>query len=301
MQIKSLEIFTAVIKLQSFSAAAQHLHTVQSNVTAHIKKLEMELQAELLHRQHPIRPTRAGMQLFRAAEQMLKLHQEVLNQFNHSSLDSNLPLEIGSMETTAAIRLPALFQNLQKRDLQFPYTLTTAPTRELIDAVQAGQLDCAFIANPAPVAGLFNSHVWTEELVLISAKNSPNPLSAEYLSHKKFISFKQGCSYRKVIDHYLSIQQLPAANILEMGSLDGIVSCVSLDVGIAILPLKYVQQSYFYPHIQIHALDAPLARMPTYLIAGDQNQWSSNMHLFFKHLHTEQSPSLPALTAALET
>ena len=117
----------------------------------------------------------------------------------------------------------------------------------------------------------------------------------QYLSHKKFISFKQGCSYRKVIDHYLSIQQLPAANILEMGSLDGIVSCVSLDVGIAILPLKYVQQSYFYPHIQIHALEAPLARMPTYLIAEDQNQWSSNMHLFFKHLHTEQSPSLAAL------
>lgn len=114
MQIKSLEIFTAVIKLQSFSAAAQHLHTVQSNVTAHIKKLEMELQAELLHRQYPIRPTRAGMQLLCAAEQMLQLHQEVLNQFNHSSLDSTLPLEIGSMETTAAIRLPALFQNLQK-------------------------------------------------------------------------------------------------------------------------------------------------------------------------------------------
>lgn len=93
----------------------------------------------------------------------------------------------------------------------------------------------------------------------------------------------------------------PAANILEMGSLDGIVSCVSLDIGIAILPLKYVQQSHFYPQIQIHALEAPLARMPTYLIAEDQNKWSSNMHLFFKHLHTSQFSSPLPLPAVLET
>jgi len=50
MQIKSLEIFMRVVKLGSFSEAAKALHTVQSNVTSHIKKLETELKVELLHR-----------------------------------------------------------------------------------------------------------------------------------------------------------------------------------------------------------------------------------------------------------
>jgi DNA-binding transcriptional LysR family regulator len=40
MQLKSLRIFEAVCETGSFGAAAQQLHTVQSNVTAHIKKLE---------------------------------------------------------------------------------------------------------------------------------------------------------------------------------------------------------------------------------------------------------------------
>lgn len=290
MQIKSLEIFMRVVKLGSFSEAAKVLHTVQSNVTSHIKKLETELKVELLHRQNPVQPTRAGMQLYGYAEKMLHLQKELLDTFAHHQLAANFPLEIGSMETTAAVRLPALFRNLQESTPDFPFSLSTAPSRELIDLVKASKLDCAFVANHAPIEGMFNFHVWTEKLVLISSKKAPPQLSKEYLLQKKFIAFKQGCSYRKAIDLFLSSWHLPAVNIIEMGSLDGIVSCVSLDVGLAILPISYVQQSHFAQRVHIHAIDL-LEDMHTYLIADlDTNKWASNMHQFFEHL---QMMSLP--------
>ncbi|MBJ9955452.1 LysR family transcriptional regulator [Acinetobacter courvalinii] len=290
MQIKSLEIFMRVVKLGSFSEAAKALHTVQSNVTSHIKKLETELKVELLHRQNPVQPTRAGMQLYGYAEKMLHLQKELLDTFAHHQLAANFPLEIGSMETTAAVRLPALFRNLQESTPDFPFALSTAPSRELIDLVKASKLDCAFVANHAPIEGMFNFHVWTEKLVLISSKKAPPQLSKEYLLQKKFIAFKQGCSYRKAIDLFLSSWHLPAVNIIEMGSLDGIVSCVSLDVGLAILPISYVQQSHFAQRVHIHAIDL-LEDMHTYLIADlDTNKWASNMHQFFEHL---QMMSLP--------
>ncbi len=290
MQIKSLEIFMRVVKLGSFSEAAKALHTVQSNVTSHIKKLETELKVELLHRQNPVQPTRAGIQLYGYAEKMLHLQKELLDTFAHHQLAAHFPLEIGSMETTAAVRLPALFRNLQESTPDFPFSLSTAPSRELIDLVKASKLDCAFVANHAPIEGMFNFHVWTEKLVLISSKKAPPQLSKEYLLQKKFIAFKQGCSYRKAIDLFLSSWHLPAVNIIEMGSLDGIVSCVSLDVGLAILPISYVQQSHFAQRVQIHAIDL-LEDMHTYLIADlDTNKWASNMHQFFEHL---QMMSLP--------
>jgi DNA-binding transcriptional LysR family regulator len=290
MQIKSLEIFMRVVKLGSFSEAAKALHTVQSNVTSHIKKLETELKVELLHRQNPVQPTRAGMQLYGYAEKMLHLQKELLDTFAHHQLAANFPLEIGSMETTAAVRLPALFRNLQESTPDFPFALSTAPSRELIDLVKASKLDCAFVANHAPIEGMFNFHVWTEKLVLISSKKAPPQLSKEYLLQKKFIAFKQGCSYRKAIDLFLSSWHLPAVNIIEMGSLDGIVSCVTLDVGLAILPISYVQQSHFAQRVHIHDINL-LEDMHTYLIADlDTNKWASNMHQFFEHL---QMMSLP--------
>lgn len=292
MQIKSLEIFIRVVKLGSFSEAAKVLHTVQSNVTNHIKKLETELKVELLHRQNPVQPTRAGMQLYGYAEKMLHLQKELLDTFAHHQLAANFPLEIGSMETTAAVRLPALFRNLQESTPDFPFALSTAPSRELIDLVKASKLDCAFVANHAPIEGMFNFHVWTEKLVLISSKKAPPQLSKEYLLQKKFIAFKQGCSYRKAIDLFLSSYHLPAVNIIEMGSLDGIVSCVSLEVGLAILPISYVQQSHFAQQVHIHDIDL-LEDMHTYLIADlDTNKWASNMHQFFEHLQMMSLPDL---------
>lgn len=286
MQIKSLEMFMAVVKLGSFSEAAKRLHTVQSNVTSHIKKLETELKVELLHRQNPIQPTRAGIQLYGYAEKMLDLQQELLDSFCNTQMAARCPLEIGSMETTAAVRLPALFRDLQESAPDFPFALSTAPSRELIDLVKISKLDCAFVANHAPIEGMFNFHVWTEKLVLISSKKAPQQLSKEYLVQQKFIAFKQGCSYRKAIDSFLSSFQLPAANIIEMGSLDGIVSCVSLDVGLAILPVSYVQQSHFADRVQIHDMDF-VGDINTYLIADkDMSKWATNMHHFFEHLQT---------------
>ncbi|WP_084004453.1 LysR family transcriptional regulator [Terasakiispira papahanaumokuakeensis] len=43
MQLKSLRVSREVARSGSFVAAAELLHTVQSNVTAHIKKLEEAL------------------------------------------------------------------------------------------------------------------------------------------------------------------------------------------------------------------------------------------------------------------
>ncbi|OTG86454.1 LysR family transcriptional regulator [Acinetobacter sp. ANC 4558] len=300
MQIKSLEVFLMVVKLGSFSEAAKYLHTVQSNVTSHIKKLETELGVEILHRQTPILPTRAGLQLYDYAEKIVSLQKEVVATFSHTQMSKSFPLNVGSMETTAAVRLPILFQHLQQMEPIFPFSLTTGTSRDLIDQVRTSQLDCAFIASSVPIEGLFNYHVWTEQLVLISSQHVPHPLTKEFLSQKKFIAFKQGCSYRKTIDLFLSLNDLPATNILEMGSLDGIVSCVSLDVGVAILPISYVQQSHFYERVIVHELDHRIPEIKTYLIADVPANWGTNMTHFLENLklmmhdlHSEPSQQNP--------
>lgn len=284
MQTKSLEIFLMVVKLGSFSEAAKQLFTVQSNVTNHIKKLEAELNVQLLYRQTPIQPTRAGLQLYGYAEQMISLKKDILNTFICNEIDRNIALEIGSMETTLAVRLPKLFQYIQQQDKKFLFQLSTNPTRDLIDKVKKSELDCAFIANNKPIEGLFNLHVWSEKLVLISPRTAPDQLLAEFYIDKKFIAFRQGCSYRKSIDLFLDYYQLPAVNILEMGSLEGIISCVSLGMGLALLPASYIQKSPYLNEIKVHEIPDSIAHIKTYLIADLPNTWGTNMHTFIQYV-----------------
>ena len=50
MDLRQLDVLLAVAEHQSFSAAARALHTVQSNVSAHIAQLEREAGATLIDR-----------------------------------------------------------------------------------------------------------------------------------------------------------------------------------------------------------------------------------------------------------
>src|SRR5258708_2089023 len=117
MQLKSLRMFLAVCDSGSFGAAAQQLHTVQSNVTAHVKKLEDEAGVQLLERSAPVHATPAGRLLEQYARRMLADHDEALALLQGSSRAAGA-LRIGSMETTAALRLPPLLARLQRRKAQ---------------------------------------------------------------------------------------------------------------------------------------------------------------------------------------
>ena len=50
MDLRQLAVLTAVADHQSFSAAARALHTVQSNVSTHVARLERELGTTLVDR-----------------------------------------------------------------------------------------------------------------------------------------------------------------------------------------------------------------------------------------------------------
>ncbi|TCM59279.1 DNA-binding transcriptional LysR family regulator [Acinetobacter calcoaceticus] len=289
MQLKSLEIFVTVVNQGSFSNAAQVLHTVQSNITSHIKKLELELGCELLSRQSPIKVTSAGAQLLHYAEQILQLHQQAKAAFSNQQFCAQIPLSIGSMETTAAFRLPEIFHAVLQQIPDFKFNLHTQPTRYLIDAVQNHELDCAFVANSIAIPQLFNQLVWRETLVLVAAKHAQVRFDLDDLHQLRFIAFRQGCSYRRSIEVLLQRYNLPASLIVEMGSLDGIMGCVSLGMGVSILPEAYVRHTRYINDLQIIALDDEIAHSHTYLIAAQPETWNSNLKHFINFIQQRVS------------
>ena len=74
MDIRQLEIFCAVVKKRSFSAAAEALNMAQPSVSFQIASLETELGTRLLDRSNRTStPTKSGEVLYRYAIQILEL------------------------------------------------------------------------------------------------------------------------------------------------------------------------------------------------------------------------------------
>jgi len=169
MQLKSLRLFIDVVETGSFIAAAEKQHTVQSNVTAHIKKLEGELGTQLFQRRGSTTITPAGKTLATYAKRILRDHDDVLGLFQgNNNAPSNLHL--GAMETTTAVRLPPILADFHKNNPTVELTVDIGPTAELIAKLIKGNVDGIFIAGCPEHNDFHLIKAFTERLVLVGPK-----------------------------------------------------------------------------------------------------------------------------------
>src|SRR5947209_11649046 len=170
MELTDLVTFSAVARVGGITRAADELNTVQSNVTQRIKALEAEIGTALFERHsRGMSLTGAGRRLLPYALRMAALAREAVLAARDDG-EPKGPLAIGSMETTAAVRLPSLLADFHRNFPAVRLSLRTATTADLVAGVLDGAFDGAFVAGPIAHADLAATSVFREELVLVSAR-----------------------------------------------------------------------------------------------------------------------------------
>lgn len=263
MHIKSLRAFVTVLDQRSFQGAAAVLNTVQSNMTAHVRKLEIELGCKLIDRAGIIRATAEGLRLERRAREILHLHDVAVSDLRRQgNLVGNL--RIGAMETTAARRLPPVLLDLAVKAPDLRLSLTAGSTGMLQDLMQRREIDCAFMASP--MGGAFSSEVvFEEDLVLVRRTACDTPFEPENLAGLPLLAFRSGCTYRHQAERLFD-QAGVAPVIHEFGSLDAIVGCLKAGMGQAVLPASYMDALTAPDTLHTYALPKHISKCPTYLV-----------------------------------
>ena len=175
MELTDLLTFSTVARLGGITRAADELNTVQSNVTQRVKALEAEIGTALFERHsRGMTLTGAGRRLLPYAQRMAALSREALLAARDDG-EPKGPLAIGSMETTAAVRLPSLLAEFHRRFPAVRLSLRTSTTAELVAGVLNGTFDGAFVAGPIDHAELDATVAFREELVLVTARRWAKP------------------------------------------------------------------------------------------------------------------------------
>lgn len=284
MQLKSLRLFISVAETGSFVAAAQRLHTVQSNVTAHIKKLEEELGVQLVQRGGHTRLTSAGNALASYAKRMLAIHDEAVDVFVHGQRAGG-QLRIGAMETTMALRLPPILAAYHAVHPEVDITLTAGPSAELIGLLQAGDVDGVFVAGQLDHRHYHSHKVFSESLVLVGPTPMHSMPSSEVLLSSTFLAFRQGCSYRQRTELLLASYGINAVRIFEFGTLDAMLGCVVAGMGYTVLPIAIVKAHQQRFDIHYLELSLPLANIDTYFVTTESGTWSPALSRFIDTLN----------------
>jgi LysR family hydrogen peroxide-inducible transcriptional activator len=172
VDLRQLAALVAIADHGSFSGAAAALHTVQSNISGHIKRLERELGAELVDRQTgqlteegravEARARAMQVELDAVAADLAALHQQVVGS-----------VRLGMIATTARWLVPLLLDRLAVAHPGVRLVTTEATSSALGVLLASGGLDCAVVNLPLNSPELRLRPLFDEDIVLLVAADHP--------------------------------------------------------------------------------------------------------------------------------
>lgn len=238
MELADLHIFRTVVREGGITRAALRLNRVQSNVTTRIRQLEADLGVELFLREgRRLSLSPAGRQLLAYADRLLDLAEEARHAVQDATPRGRLRL--GSMESTAAVRLPGPLAQFHRSYPEVRLELSTGDTRRLVAEVLAGELDACLVAEPVDDPRLEKRVLFREELVIVTEAAHPPVSSAKDLAGPAagtIVTFAPGCAYRKRLEDWFARDGVLPQRVVEVSSYHAILGCLVAGMGMALLP-----------------------------------------------------------------
>jgi DNA-binding transcriptional LysR family regulator len=283
MDLSDLSIFRTVVEAGGITRAAEKLHRVQSNVTTRVRQLEQDLGVDLFVREGKrMHLSPAGKLLLGYADRLIGLAEEARDAV-HDAKPRGL-FRLGSMESTAAIRLPMPLNEYHHRYPEVTLELHTGNTQDLPAKVLRGELDAALVAEPIADAPFEKVMVYEEELAIVSAARHPTIKTPRDVQPQTILAFEIGCPYRLRLEQWFAQSGEMPERIIEMSSWHAILGCTAAGMGVALLPKMVLSTFPDKKLITTHPLPKNLSSAPTMLI------WRKSM----------QSPKVNALLDVLK-
>jgi DNA-binding transcriptional LysR family regulator len=243
MELRQLNALVGIADHGSFSAAADAMHTVQSNVSAHVKKLERELGCELVERATG-QLTEAGEIVVARSRRMQAELDAMLSDVVALTREVSGTVRIGIIGTTARWLIPQL---LRATPVQYPHlrlVFVESPNTRLDTQLATGQVDVAVLDLPTEGVELKVTPLFEEDLVLVVRRDNPlavrRELSLAELEGVPLLLPLAGTALRSDIDAAISSA---GATLLVRAEVDGTRLIASLTFegwGPSILPATAV-------------------------------------------------------------
>lgn len=250
MESLELRIFREVARMKNISRAAENMGYVQSNITAHIKKLENELNTTLLIRHNKgVTLTEDGEKLLEYAEQVISLLDIILYTFHRDIKQFN----IGATQTIAGYLLPQCLIEYQNRFPNTNLSIITSNQQDMNKQLEQKLLDCVITNDP---------HVFTNAQCIFTAKEVLSLITPKFCESISqiwqlplVVNNLKSCPYRKILTDLFLRESMPF-KIIELDTVEAIINTVAAGGGISLLPKNVLQNKLTVNEFDIPDLEA---------------------------------------------
>ncbi|MEN1835370.1 LysR family transcriptional regulator [Pseudomonas lijiangensis] len=235
--IRELKTLIAVSREGTFAAAAQNIGLTQAAVSAQIARLEAELGLELFDRTGRTANLNAvGYQTLQQAHELIRMY----NNLGSPAPETHAPqlVTMGAIASIQRMLLPGALATFHQQWPNFRTRVLPGLSMQLLDQVDAGEVDLAVIIHPA--FSLPSDLKWvplaSEPYRLLVPQDTPGDDWAGLISSQPFIRYDRTSFGGRQVDRFLRKMHFTPHEVSELDELDAIVKLVAHGVGVALAP-----------------------------------------------------------------
>ena len=249
MDTRQLAAFCAVVERRSFSLAAEQLGVTQPAVSLQVRGLEKRLGAQLLDRSgRRVEPTEAGRRLYRGAQRLLALEEQVLEDVvSEGAGELAGALSIGASTGPAAVVVPQLLCEFQHEHPGVHVALEVHDTRTVVELVAERRLELGIVgAAPRHRGVRFDPLAW-DEVVLVCPPGhrfAARAIDVDELATETLIVMQEGAGVRRIVEDELRRLGLRLRDLdlrLELGLQESVRSAVLAGYGVTFISRAAVE------------------------------------------------------------
>jgi len=266
LELRQIQYFIEVAKLEHVTEASYALHVAQSAVSRQIFKLESELGVDLFVREgRKVRLTPIGKMFLGYMEQVVQLIDKAQKEIEEYLDPEQGTVRIGFPSSLASHLLPTIISAFRAQYPKVHFQLQHGSYKELIELVGKGDLNLALI-GPVPQ---YEKQVKGDTLLLermVALLPTTHPLAESgtvklsQLKDDMFVLFPQGFILREIVVNACKLQGFHPQISFEGDDIDAIKGLVAAGLGITMLPEITLTDSVPRGTVKVQVSDPEVTR-----------------------------------------
>jgi DNA-binding transcriptional LysR family regulator len=249
MDTRQLAAFCAVVERRSFSQAAERLGVTQPAVSLQVRALEKRLGTQLLDRSgRRVEPTEAGWRLYRGAQRMLALEDQLVAEVSASG-DGTVAgdLVLGASTGPAAVAVPVVLGEFQRIYPDVRVFLTVSDTHSVVERVAARELELGIVGAARRHRGVRFEPFFSDQVILVCPPDHPfagRTIGLDELREAPLILMQEGAGVRQIVEDALRRQGVKLRDLdvrLELGLQESVRRAVEAGYGVTFISRTAVE------------------------------------------------------------
>jgi len=249
MDTRQLAAFCAVVERESFSRAASSLGVTQPAVSQQVRALEKRVGLQLLDRSgRRVVPTDAGARLYRGAQRLLTLEDQLFTELSHPT-EGPLAgtLEIGASTGPAAIVVPLLLCEFHRENPALDVRLSVHDTQTVVSLVAERELELGIVGAARRRRAVEFEPFFSDEVILVCPPGHPSAgktIDLDELPEIPLVLMQEGAGVRQLLEDELRRERkrLRDLNVeLVLGLQESVRSAVQAGYGATFISRRAVE------------------------------------------------------------